>query len=60
MRISIFSLFRDSEDYIYDCFDRFEKMESCTNASFEYYFYENDSKDNTASILQEWIKNKKG
>ena len=60
MRICIFSLFRDSEDYIYDCFDRFEKMESCTNASFEYYFYENDSKDNTASILQEWIKNKKG
>lgn len=60
MRISIFSLFRDSEDYIHDCLKRLDELEKSTNADFEYFFYENDSKDNTPLILNEWIKNKQG
>ena len=59
-RISVFSLFRDSEDYIHDCLDRLDQMAKITNADFEYFFYENDSKDQTSSILKEWIKDKKG
>jgi hypothetical protein len=59
-KISIFSLFRDSESYIHDCLSALDDVESATNADFEYFFYENDSKDNTASILENWIKNKEG
>jgi len=60
MRISVFSLFRDSEDYIYDCLSRLDQMAKMTNADFEYFFYENDSKDQTSCILKKWIKSKKG
>lgn len=60
MRISIFSLFRDSEGYINDCLDRLDNLEKSTDAKFEYFFYENDSKDNTVQILNKWIKGKSG
>jgi len=60
MRISVFSLFRDSEDYIYDCLKKWDMIEKNTNADFEYFFYENDSTDSTANILSNWFKNKKG
>jgi len=59
-RISVFSLFRDSEDYIDKTLSSLDLMEDITNAEFEYFFYENDSKDNTARILSEWIENKNG
>ena len=59
-KISIFSLFRDSESYIHECLSSLNDIESATNANFEYFFYENDSKDNTAEILKNWIKNKDG
>jgi glycosyltransferase involved in cell wall biosynthesis len=59
-RISIFSLFRDSEDYIDKTLSSLGLMEDITDAEFEYFFYENDSKDNTARILSEWIENKNG
>jgi len=60
MRISLFSLFRDSEKYIYDCLSSLEELEKSTNASFEYFFYENDSLDKTAQILSQWMKSRKG
>jgi hypothetical protein len=60
MRISIFSLFRDSESYIHNCLEGLDKLEESTDAEFEYFFYENDSKDNTANILNDWIKQKSG
>ena len=43
-RISVFSLFRDSEDYIDKTLSSLDLMEDITNAEFEYFFYENDSK----------------
>ena len=60
MRISIFSLFRDSIQTIHECLDTLDKMESKTQAKFEYFFLENDSTDNTASILKEWMSTKQG
>ena len=60
MRISIFSLFRDSEDYLDRCLSSLDSMESETDASFEYFFLENDSIDNTSKILNKWMKGKRG
>lgn len=60
MRISIFSLFRDSEEFIDSCLENLEKLEKQTDASFKYFFYENDSKDQTANILSQWIKDRDG
>ena len=60
MKISIISLFRDSESYIHNCLSRLERLEKNTDASFEYMFYENDSLDNTRSILKKWIDSRDG
>lgn len=60
MRISIFSLFRDSEDYIKRALKQFEDLESNTDAEFSYFFYENDSIDKTPSILKKWMKKRSG
>ena len=60
IKISVFSLFRDSESYLDRFFSDVKSVEKATNAEFEYFFYENDSTDNTADILKKWIKNKKG
>jgi hypothetical protein len=35
-------------------------VSSNTDADFEYFFYENDSKDATPKILRNWIEGKKG
>lgn len=58
MKISIFSLFRDSAKTMSKTLSMLNLIEKCTDASFEYFFYENDSKDNTLSILENWSKNK--
>jgi len=60
MKISIFSLFRDSEPHLPRCLDQLDSLESNTNAEFSYFFYENDSSDNTVEILKKWIANKSG
>lgn len=60
MKITVLSLFRDSEKTIHDCLQRLERLEVSTNATFEYSFYENDSLDNTKIILEGWIKSRDG
>ena len=60
MKISVLSLFRDSERIIYDTLTRLESLEENTDADFEYFFYENDSTDKTLEILSNWIQDKKG
>ena len=56
--IAVYSLFRDSEPHLARTLAQFEDLESL-DYNFEYYFYENDSKDNTVSILKGWLKNRK-
>lgn len=56
--ISVYSLWRDSEPHIYRTLRQLEDLESL-DYEFEYYFYENDSKDNTVTILEDWLKNRK-
>jgi len=60
MKISVMSLFRDSEDTIHSFLKRLEDLENFTNAAFEYYFYENDSTDSTLEILKAWMAGKAG
>ena len=54
MKISVFSLFRDSCPYLSRFFKQINDLEKNTNADFEYFFYENDSNDDTASRLEQW------
>jgi hypothetical protein len=56
--ISVYSLWRDSEPHIHRTLRQLEDLESL-DYEFEYYFYENDSKDNTVSILKDWLKNRR-
>ena len=60
MKITIISIFRDSEPIINNCLQQLDELEKNTDASFEYFFYENDSKDKTKEILNNWTNNKKG
>ena len=60
MKITIISIFRDSEPTIHNCLKQLNELEKNTKASFEYFFYENDSKDKTKEILNKWMINKKG
>ena len=57
--LAILSLWRDSESYIIDSLNQFEEMEAALsqqNVGCVYGFYENDSKDGTANLLQHWLK----
>lgn len=56
--IAVYALWRDSEPHIKRTLSQLEDLESL-DYDFEYYFYENDSKDNTVVILTEWLKNRK-
>ena len=60
MGISVFSLFRDSSIYIKKCLSVWDKIESMHDIEFSYYFYENDSRDDTSEILNQWMKGKSG
>jgi hypothetical protein len=60
IKISVFSLFRDSGSQIHECLESLDEVSSNTDAEFEYFFYENDSKDATPKILRNWIEGKKG
>lgn len=60
-KISVFSLWRDSESYIRRTLSQLEEIErNNPDISFSYFFYENDSIDNTVLILKEWMSSRKG
>ena len=57
MKVTIFSLWRDSEPYINKALSQVEALEANNKeVEFEYYFYENDSQDNTKAILENFLK----
>ena len=57
--IAVYALWRDSEPHIQRTLSQLEDLETL-DYDFEYYFYENDSKDNTVEILKDWIQERKG
>jgi len=60
MKISVFCIFRDSEESLPRLFSQLESIESLFGYEFSYFFYENDSKDNTRQLIKEWISSRKG
>jgi len=61
MRISFFSLFRDSSKYINNCLSTLDQINSKHgDFEFNFFFYENDSIDNTKEVLSKWFDGKSG
>lgn len=61
MKITVLSIFRNAERHIQETFKRLEALENDNpSLSFEYFFYENDSTDNTAMLLNKWMAGRKG
>lgn len=58
MKLSVLGIWRDSESYIYDTLQSLENLQE--KYDVDYYFYENDSQDNTKHILADWLSKKKG
>lgn len=60
MKISVFCIFRDSEKSLSRLFSQLEDIEGMSGFEFSYFFYENDSKDNTRELIKEWISSRNG
>ena len=61
MKVTIFSLWRDSQPYIDRALSQLEALEiNNKDVKFEYYFYENDSQDDTKCILENFLENREG
>jgi len=58
MNIAVFCIFRDSEENLSNLFSTLEQIES--KHSLSYFFYENDSQDNTSALIKEWLRNRDG
>lgn len=58
MKLSVISLFRDSASYLHDTFANLESLE--LQHEVDYYFYENDSADDTAAQLRTWMTDRSG
>lgn len=59
-KVSVFCIWRDAEEHIHRTLKQLEDIESFNSYDFSYYFYENDSVDKTADILNNWLKSRKG
>lgn len=59
-KVSVFCIWRDSEEFSSRTLNQLEELEKLDGFSFSFYFYENDSKDNTVQILSEWMKYRSG
>ncbi len=59
MELSICAIFRDNENYLSNfLIPILKKIEK--NYNIFYYFYENDSKNNTKFLLENFMKTRKG
>lgn len=59
-RIHVLGMYRGNEHYLSFLMKRFHEWESYySDISFQYYFLENDSTDNTRKILNDFIKTRK-
>lgn len=58
MKLTVITLFRDNAKKLPAYFKRLEALER--RYEMEYYFYENDSEDETRKLLTEWMDGRKG
>jgi hypothetical protein len=54
--IGVLAMTRDEETMLPKFFTEMESLERATSNEIVYSFYENDSKDNTPSIISQWIR----
>lgn len=59
-KIAVVLLFRNNADYIAHFSKLCADMERVYTCQFEYYIYENDSCDDTVSLLKEFMKHRQG
>lgn len=59
-KITVLSLMRDCETYLLYFFKLMDSFIDRYDCEFEYFFLENDSKDNTNQMLTDWIENREG
>lgn len=60
IKVSVFCILRDSEKTLSKLFSQLEELESLKDYEFSYFFYENDSLDNTRELIKNWMKLRKG
>lgn len=61
VKISFSLLVRNNEKWLIDIFSNFNEIEDFyKNIDFEYHFYENNSIDNTKTLIDEFMINRKG
>jgi hypothetical protein len=58
MRLNVVSLFRDSAGYVQTTFRNLEALER--RHDLAYFLYENDSLDDTVSLLRGWMRERRG
>jgi hypothetical protein len=59
-KISVFCIWRDSGELIHKTLKQLDSLENLDCFDFSFYFYENDSVDNTAEILKNWLSRRRG
>jgi len=53
-KINVYALFRDSEENIHRTLEQISNLTTLPGFEFNFYYYCNDSTDNTRQILQDW------
>jgi hypothetical protein len=59
-KVSVFCIWRDAEKHIQKTLKQLEDIDTIEGYDFSYFFYENDSVDNTEEILRSWIDSRNG
>ena len=59
-KVSVFCIWRDAEKYIQKALKQLEDIDTIKGYDFSYFFYENDSLDNTEEILRSWMASRNG
>ena len=55
--VNVYALWRDSSEHIQKTLGQLEALTKLDQFRFNFFFYENDSKDDTLERLQEWKRN---
>lgn len=58
--ISVLCLVKDNEKWLKYAFGRFQQMETLYNVTFSYFFFENNSKDQSKELINRFIANRPG
>ncbi len=60
INVNVYSLWRDSASHINRTLGQLEELNKLSLFNFRWFFYENDSQDQTLDILRNWQRGKEG